>query len=92
MRATGVSHHAIGDFICSKIAADVDPQEMRTKFKAADQENSGRVSVDIFQKIVGDLGFDLNDTQKDELRNQVPKNSKETRLYAKVILHEVLVC
>ena len=72
MRATGASHHAIGDFICSKIAADVDPQEMRMKFKAADQANSGRISVDMFQKVVGDLGFDLNDAQKDELRDQVP--------------------
>ncbi len=42
------------------------------KFKAADQANSGRISVDMFQKVVGDLGFDLNDAQKDELRDQVP--------------------
>lgn len=41
------------------------------KFKAVDQHSSGRVSVDVFQKVVGDLGFDLDDVQKGELRDQV---------------------
>lgn len=44
---------------------------MQNKFKTADLQNSGRVSVDMFQKVVGDLGFDLDDAQKDELRDQV---------------------
>jgi Ca2+-binding EF-hand superfamily protein len=61
----------VGDHLCAKIAEEVDIQEMQMKFKSVDQHSSGRVSVDIFQKVVGDLGFDLDDVQKGELRDQV---------------------
>ena len=60
----------VGDHICKEIAEDVDLNDMRAKFKHHDKKQSGRVSVDLFQQVVGDLGFVLDTTQKEELTNQ----------------------
>ena len=78
LRPTTASKAMVGDHICSEIADDADPQEMRTKFKSHDHGNSGRVSVDMFQKVVDDLGFVLADELKAELTKQVEVEKSET--------------
>jgi Ca2+-binding EF-hand superfamily protein len=70
LRSTNADKDVIGHNICAEIAKDVDISDMRSKFQSLDSDNSGRVSVDIFQKVVSDLGYELEPEQKKELQKQ----------------------
>ena len=77
LRATKGTKAVVGDHICTEIAEAVDIQHMRDKFRSQDNDNSGRVSVDLFQKVVGDLGFQIDEELKSELTNNVELESAE---------------
>lgn len=76
LRATTGGHSMVGEHICSQIAEAVDIPQMRDKFRSQDNDHSGRVSVDLFQKTVKDLGIELEDELKSELTNNVVEIEK----------------
>jgi Ca2+-binding EF-hand superfamily protein len=78
LRSTTANSNMVSDTICKAIAQDVDVTELRSKFKEQDHAKSGRVSVDIFEKVIEQSGFDLDENQKEKLQARVDFEKDET--------------